>query len=195
MRGAALAATVVLAGCGGGGETKTVTKEVPTGQGGGEASATATATPAAPASPGVVVSGQAGVDGQTVTFAINELKRSGPTVVVNASVSLPEGNTDTAQISDAFDNGVADRLDGGVSEATDNFDGIALIDPEGRKKYLVARDSEGRCVCSVELSGEFVKADAPINLEATLAAPPAEVTQVNVFVPGVRTFTNVPISG
>jgi hypothetical protein len=50
-------------------------------------------------------------------------------------------------------------------------------------------------VCSNSLSSAFAGADAPVNLEATLAAPPAEVTQVDVSVPRVKTFTGVPISG
>ena len=44
------------------------------------------------------------------------------------------------------------------------FDGVAMIDPEGRKKYLVARDETNRCVCSNGLSSAFVRADAPVEL-------------------------------
>ena len=40
------------------------------------------------------------------------------------------------------------------------FDGVALSDPVGKTKYLVARDSDGRCVCSNSLSSPFVKAGA-----------------------------------
>jgi len=186
-----LAAVAGLAGCGGGGETKTVTKEVPVAEG----ETSATATPAAPAGPGVVVSGPANVDGDRVIFSINELKRSGPTVVVNASVSIPDGTDTNVQIASAFNDGIFQRLDDDTNEQGDVFDGIALIDPAGRKKYLVARDSSGRCVCSNSLSSAFAGAEAPVNLEATLSAPPAEVTQVDVSVPRVKTFTGVPISG
>ena len=31
-----------------------------------------------------------------------------------------------------------------------------MIDAAGRKKYLVARDSNGNCVCSNDLSDTFV---------------------------------------
>jgi hypothetical protein len=75
------------------------------------------------------------------------------------------------------------------------FDGVALIDPNARKKYLVARDSTGRCVCSTDLGSAFVEEDAPVNLQATLAAPPDTVTTVDVVVPNVKTFTGVPIAG
>jgi len=68
------------------------------------------------------------------------------------------------------------------------------VDPEGRKKYLVARDSEGRCLCTNQLGSEFL-AQGAVNLEATLSAPPAEVRQVNLVVPGVKTFTDVPLGG
>ena len=46
------------------------------------------------------------------------------------------------------------------------FDGVAMVDPEGRKKYLVARDETGRCVCTNGLSGQFASADAPVQLDA-----------------------------
>lgn len=50
-------------------------------------------------------------------------------------------------------------------------------------------------MCSTDLSTVFVKPGAPANLHATITAPPPEVRTVNVFVPNVETFTNVPISG
>jgi hypothetical protein len=39
-----------------------------------------------------------------------------------------------------------------------------------------------------------VKEDGPVFLEATLTAPPEGVTEVDVIVPNVKTFTDVPIS-
>ena len=59
----------------------------------------------------------------------------------------------------------------------------------------MARGSTGRCVCSNDLSAAFVQEDAPVNLQATLAAPPDDVTTVDVVVPNVKTFTDVAIDG
>jgi hypothetical protein len=135
-------------------------------------------------------------DGGRFIFRITELKRSGPTVVLNASVSLAGGSPrDSIQLNDTFSDGVFVNIKGGdAQEQGDVFDGVALIDPEARKKYLVARQADGRCVCSNELGGEFVEEDAPVSLQATLAAPPESVTKVNVVVPNVKTFIDVPIS-
>ncbi len=75
------------------------------------------------------------------------------------------------------------------------FDGVALIDAQNRRKYLVARDADGRCVCSNELSGVIAEPEAPVSLTATLGAPPGGVTHVDVVVPNVQTFTGVPLAG
>ena len=74
------------------------------------------------------------------------------------------------------------------------FDGVALVDPEGRKKYLVARDETGRCVCTNGLNSQFASAEAPIQLSATLTAPPATVTQVDLLIPHFETLRDVPIA-
>jgi hypothetical protein len=190
--------TLALAGCGGGGDDDN-------GGGGGSASTpaptgtatpseTATATPTVEGAPVAEAAGSA--DGGRFIFRITELRRSGPTVVLNASVSLAGGSPkDSIQLNDTFSDGVFVNIKGGdAQEQGDVFDGVALIDPEARKKYLVARQADGRCVCSNELGGEFVEEDAPVSLQATLAAPPESVTKVNVVVPNVKTFIDVPIS-
>jgi hypothetical protein len=69
-----------------------------------------------------------------------------------------------------------------------------MIDPAGRKKYLVARDSEGNCVCSNKLSDTFVHPGAPVTLQATLTAPPPNVKKVDVLVPHVKTFHDVALT-
>jgi hypothetical protein len=205
-RGAALvAALMLLAGCGGGdgddqdggGGTSASTPaptETPAAEGTATPEATATETPA-PAEGASIAEGQGSADGARFVFRITELKRSGPTVVLNATVEWAEGGDGSIQIASTFNDGQYQKLeDDDADESGDVFDGVALIDPEGRKKYLVARESTGRCVCSVDLNSAFVTEETPISLEATLTAPPEDVTTVNVFVPRVKTFTDVPIS-
>jgi len=58
----------------------------------------------------------------------------------------------------------------------------------------VARDPDGRCVCSNALGSAFLSRGV-VNLEATLTAPPSNVQRVDLIVPRVRTFTDVPLSG
>jgi hypothetical protein len=191
------AALALLAGCGGGDDQNTASTPAPTDTAAPAAppAETATAEPTVEGAP--VAEGQGSADGGRFVFRILELKRSGPTVVLNASVSLAGGSErDSIQISDTFSDGVFQDLENeDANEGGDVFDGVALIDPNGRKKYLVARESTGRCVCSNNLSGQFVEEDAPVSLTATLAAPPDTVTTVDVVVPNVKTFTGVPIAG
>lgn len=192
----ALAAST-LAGCGiGSQEVRTVTAPAPSEDASTPAPGTATegdaaATPAP--SDGPLVEGTGSDAGQPFSVAILELKRSGPTVVLNGQVSVPydeEVPNADFQITDTF----ADPSQQGVGVARDAFDGVALIDPENRKKYLVARDEDGNCVCTRELSSAFARPDAPISVQATLTAPPPEVKFVDVYVPKVQTFTKVPVA-
>jgi hypothetical protein len=142
----------------------------------------ATATPAVATGP--VAQGDGSADGGHFTFVITELKRSGRTVVLNATVTLAgDSPSDSIQLGTTF-----------ARTRADAFDGVALIDPEGERKYLVAREPSGRCVCSVRLADVLVERDAPVNLQATLTAPPATVSTVDVTVPNVKTFTDVAIA-
>jgi hypothetical protein len=200
-RGVALAAALMLlAGCGGSDDKKNdggggTAASTPTATAAGEG----TATPSATADGGggeaaSIAEGRGSSDGATFIFHITELKRSGPTVLLNATVEWTQGGDNSMQISDTFSDGLYQSLEDGTDEAGDVFDGAALIDPEGRKKYLVARESTGRCVCSNNLSSAFVADGTPVSLEATLSAPPETVTKVNVVIPNVKTFADVPIS-
>jgi hypothetical protein len=194
----AAVSTMLLAGCGGGDkEPSSDSAGTPTATPSAtatDAAATATASPTVEGAP--VAEAQGSTDGGRFVFRITELRRSGPTVVLNASVSLAGGSEkDDIQINNAFSDGIFTKIkDSNAQEGGDVFDGVALIDPEGRKKYLVARQADGHCVCSNSLGAAFVEEDAPVSLEATLAAPPESVTKVNVVVPSVKTFIDVPIS-
>jgi hypothetical protein len=192
---ALLAALALIGGCGGDDDQDAASTPAPTATATATSSETATATPTAATGP--IAQGEGSGDGGRFVFLITELKRSGPTVVLNATVSLAGGSeADSIQISDTFSDGIFQKLEGSSgSEEGDVFDGVALIDPAGRKKYLVARESTGRCVCSNNLGDAFVEQDAPVSLQATLAAPPDTVTKANVVVPNVKTFTDVPIAG
>ena len=192
--------TVLLAACGGEQQVRTVTanptpvqeEAAQTPEAGTETEAEAGGAPAPEGEP--IVEGTGSDSGQPFSVAILELKRSGPTVVLNGQVSVPadEENPDARfQITDTF----ADRSQQDQNVAGDAFDGVALIDPENRKKYLVARDEDGNCVCTRELSGAFARPDAPISVQATLTAPPPDVTTVDLYIPQVKTFTKVPIAG
>ena len=133
------------------------------------------------------------VDGERVSVVLTELRRSGPTVVLNARLEIADPDS-SAQVGSVFDDGIYQQLADETQEEGDVFDGVAMVDPEGRKKYLVARDEEGRCVCTNDLSGAFASEEAPVQLTATLTAPPAGVTQVDLLIPHFETLRDVPLA-
>lgn len=63
-----------------------------------------------------------------------------------------------------------------------------------KKRYFVAADSAGACVCTTDLSGTFPDAGDTVELTATYAAPPTSTTTVDVSVPGLGTLSDVPVS-
>ena len=93
---------------------------------------------------------------------------------------------------------VAGRFDGpyreDITSSGNSFSGAVLTDLAGKKRYLVAADSGGACVCTVELSSTFVGAGQSVELDATYAAPPPATTTLDVSVPTLGTFRDLPVS-
>jgi hypothetical protein len=190
----AVALAIAAAGCGGDGDKKTAQEQATPAAG---APAEGTATPAPSATPeeaAALVETLGSVDGGRARFILTELRRSGPTVILNARLEPVDPAGTRLQVGSTFDDGSFQALEDGGDEGGDVFDGVALVDPEGRKKYLVARDETNRCVCSNELSSAFIRAEAPVELTATLAAPPPGVTQVDLIVPRFETLRGVPLA-
>ncbi len=145
--------------------------------------------------PAKAIAGMDGtVDGAPARLDIISLTRSGGVsqLTMRLSNTDPQDSSSGIQVGDTFD----DQVNGTEAKPDDPFtvDGVALVDSVNRKKYLVARDTEGKCVCDSGLSSEFVKAEQSLNLSATFGAPPPAVRTVNVFVPKFGTFRDVPIT-
>ena len=81
-----------------------------------------------------------------------------------------------------------------ITSLGNSFSGAVLTDVAGKKRYLVAADSGGSCVCTVELSSTFVGAGQSVELDATYAAPPPTTTTLDVSVPTLGTFRDLPVS-
>ncbi|WP_313905040.1 MULTISPECIES: hypothetical protein [unclassified Streptomyces] len=56
--------------------------------------------------------------------------------------------------------------------------GASLIDSKGKKKYLVLRDTQGRCLCT-KFDGGGVEAGRSADWFAQFPAPPADTTNVD----------------
>jgi len=69
---------------------------------------------------------------------------------------------------------------------------VQLIDPVGKKKYFVARDSEGKCVCSTQIPD--VAPHSHLSLWAKFPAPPDDVQKVSIVIPHFQPLDDVTIS-
>ncbi len=148
-------------------------------------------------SDGALAASDGQIDDDAVRLEVTELRRSGGTTALTFQLTVddPSAGEDepSAQIAQTFDDGTGE-IDGGQGQDSSTVDGVSLIDNQNRKRYLVARDSEGFCVCDGELSSKFVEVGAPTVLSATFGAPPSDVEAVDVVIPSFGTFKDVPLS-
>ncbi len=207
---AILATTLVAAGCAGGSEDDdrqdSLAGDQPSqssqGVGNLDSSTSGETEPGDTASEqdsgGGIASREAQMDGVPVRLEITDLVRSGSTTALTFELSVAEsraGETDAGpSISQTFDDGTVGEIDGEKGQEPFTVDGISLIDTTNSKRYLVARDSEGVCVCESDLSSANVEPGSPKALSATFGAPPADVDAVDIVIPNFGTFKNVPLS-
>jgi len=129
----------------------------------------------------------------TMRFDLVELKRRGDLMDLTARLT----NTATDRSQDLRWQ-VASRFTGSYREDLTNtsgaFSGTVLTDVTGKKRYFVAADSGNNCVCTDNLSSTFVGAGQTLELTATYAAPPTSTTMMDVAVPQLPVFRDVPVS-
>ncbi|WP_327109129.1 hypothetical protein [Nonomuraea glycinis] len=191
-------AAVALTGCGmlpgqlggGGGEEKqqTTAQEQPTKEQPTQRRTTSDEPQqsAAPQADQVIATREAKVasgDGGTARADVTALKRQGKTVTLNWTITVVDGEV---------------NIHNGMGSATLDYSvsGVSLIDPVNAKRYRVARNgtgSDAQCVCS-DTQGNFLKKGQTVTLYALFAAPPADVTKVNIEMPMIGVLTDVPIS-
>jgi hypothetical protein len=70
--------------------------------------------------------------------------------------------------------------------------GVRLLDGKNKKLYLVATDTRENCICSGPLNTGLRRGDA-ILVSAAYAAPPPDVTTVDVVTTTFGTITGVPV--
>ncbi len=128
------------------------------------------------------VTAQSSVPGAKVEVV--DLKRDAGGAVT-LTVTISNGTTKDLDI------GCELRADG--NEPCKQVTGIYLIDGANKKRYLVMRDSEGKCLCTDTLTK--IAAMGSITVWAKFAAPPATVTSVSAVVPTFLPLDNVPITG
>ncbi|HEY8472367.1 MAG TPA: hypothetical protein VIL37_06980 [Natronosporangium sp.] len=195
--GFAILAALALAGAtacddqlGGGGEEPTPASTASPAPGGGEsASGGGEADPSAapPAQPGGVLASRELQDGGAkLQLDITGLQRQAQTVILTWRITVLSGDDDGNWF-------VADTMGSGNLDYT--VSGVVLIDPVNAQRYLVARSGgeDGPCACSDNTNFWMDEGDS-VEFHATYAAPPADVTALNVEFPRFGAFTNVPLS-
>lgn len=153
--------------------------------------ATSATAPTPPAAAPAVAAGPAPIattDGEQpgLRVEVRTLKRDGSATV---TLQFTVINDSDAEFS-------ARTQLGATSHGNDDYEtvsGVQLIDPVNKKKYLVVRDAENKCVCS---NGVYaVAAKSRSNLWAKFPAPPDDVKKITVIVPHFVPMDDVPIGG
>jgi hypothetical protein len=146
------------------------------------------AAPAAPAQPAAAAAAPkplATADGEKTgsRIEVQELKRvSGGTVMLRFVMVNDADQT----LNVGYDFGSGSTTDIGT------VGGVHLIEPVGKKKYLVVRDTNNACDCSRGVRDLAAKSRA--NLWARFPAPPDGVDKITVVVPKFSPMDDVPIS-
>src|SRR4051812_43252605 len=83
------------------------------------------------------------------------------------------------------------RADGG--EGCKQISGVYLIDGANKKRYLVMRDADGKCICTDTLS--HVEPEGSVTVWAKFPAPPDEVGKMTIIVPLFLPLDGVAVSG
>lgn len=145
----------------------------------------AAAQATAPQPQHVLAKHDGGLYGQPVTAKITSLIRDGGTVTL--SYTLTNNSTDNIGGFVIFKQSAL-VTDSDAGEA----DGLTLVDGQEKKKYLVAQDAQGDCVCSVP-GTENLDAGETMGLSATFAAPPEKIDHITVQISGFEPFYQIPI--
>lgn len=137
--------------------------------------------PAPAPSPASVPSGGVATQGEFpgITVAVQELKRGSNTVTLKFLVA----NQSSQQFPTYYNFHETEAH---------SVDGVHLIDPVGKKKYFVVRDTGGACLCSREI--QAIAPGAQSVLWAKFPAPPEDVQKVTVEVPHFPPLEDIPVS-
>jgi hypothetical protein len=106
-------------------------------------------------------------------IVITELKRAGATLTLKFTIY----NNANAELNVGGRFNAPDYKDNGGR----SFSGIHLIDSVAKKKYFVAADSDGNCLCSEHV--DDLKPNTQLSLWAKFPAPADNVQKITVQIP------------
>lgn len=182
----ATVAALTLAGCGkgvdDGGQSQhpAATAKAGARAAGVQSSGAATSSPSPAATP--VLARLKGEDDMVVTID-SATRDTGGFVTVQGTIT----NSGTKSFTAVQWRGTEIALSASGSSVA----GAVLVDPVGKKRYYVLRDTEGKCLCTMGLVGIEPKETRPFF--AQFPAPPASTTEVDFELPTMPP-ANVQIS-
>ncbi|WP_405960444.1 hypothetical protein OG235_20425 [Streptomyces sp. NBC_00024] len=157
---------LTVAGCGGGGDDKADDSPSSSAPAKNPDTTSGDDEPDAPTENTVLAESKDGDIGLTITSAVRD---SGGFVTVSGTVTNSGSRLWTA----ADWRGDENELRGNASSVA----GASLVDQNGKKKYLILRDTEGRCLCTRFTGG--VKTGETVDWFAQFPAPPQDTTSVD----------------
>ncbi|WP_328927383.1 hypothetical protein OG429_24345 [Streptomyces sp. NBC_00190] len=180
----AAVSALTLAGCGGGSDDKpkASTSQKPAAQPQGSGSSAPVANETSAPKPTEVLATMNGDTG--VVLTINSAARdTDGYLTVSGQIKNTGGQAFVA---------TAPWRGNELTSSGSSVAGASLVDKAGKKRYLVLRDTEGRCACSTGISR--IGAGESVVFFAQFPAPPATTTEVEFSLPTFATAT-VKISG
>jgi hypothetical protein len=171
---------------GGGGQTQQVQETPAPGETGEAGDGGQTNQPPPPPPGEALASRDVQSEGYSLTIDITELKRQGQSATLSFRITNTGGG-------DSYW-GMYETL--GTQPNDYTVSGVVLVDPVNAQRYLVARSGgeDGPCACSQATDDILLYVGDSAEFFATYAAPPPEVTTVNVELPTFGAFTDVPVS-
>ncbi|MEU3722014.1 hypothetical protein [Streptomyces sp. NPDC031705] len=179
---AAAVMALMLAGCGGNEEPKAPQKSTGAqGQSGGAGQSPAPSGNKAPSPVEVIATAKGPA---SITLEINSAVRdAGNYVTVSGKIKNSGGQ--------AYVETAAWRGDERSASAA-SVAGATLVDKQGKKRYYVLRDTEGRCSCTIGITR--IGPGESVPFFAQFPAPPASASEVDFAIPTFATAT-IKISG
>lgn len=160
-----------------------------------EVTTAATVPPAAETAPAITVTPTPVV----ATQQVDVTNYQGETIPLVIDLTTADRSNERVEItftltntSDVAEWTIIDQFGDGDAGTNDDMAGVSLIDLTNDLRYLVLIDSEGNCVCSTTFDN--VGPGQSISYQASLTAPPADVTVVDVQLGGVTLFTDVTLT-
>lgn len=179
---------LAFAGCSRPDESKTTNAEAPQTaapaptQAGVSTSPSSSAAPPPSAGPALAT---ADGDLPGIRVEVQELKRTSGDVVNLKFAMINDSEKDFSVGYEFVDSDHSIKDHSGIG-------GVHLIDPVGKKKYFVARDTENTCLCSRNVPK--ITSKSRMQLWAKFPAPPEDVQKITIVIPHFVPMDDVLLS-